>query len=197
MQNEQHRALALQAFGAYEAKSLFIETLQLCDNTIESFKSTIEGPPVYVLRLAPSAIEKHPSIAAIPNANDPLRIVYIGGHMSGSNTERYKKLFRACKKAEEIYKKFGFAKNDRKHGHPVANKLTTGLLQHGFSIKDCLLDIVDGGGKYNELEFLIGYEEKFHHLPPWNTKREGALAFVPNQPQQVIANLCASKTECT
>lgn len=180
MQNENHRALALQAFDAYETRSLPVDTLSLCDNSIEFFKASVEGALVYVLRLAQSAIEKHPSIAAIPNANDPLRILYIGGHPSGRNTERYKKLFRACQDAEEVYRKLGFAKNDKKHSHPVANKLTTSLLQQGFSIKDCLLDILDGSRKYDELEFLIGYEEKFHHLPPWNTKREGALAFAPN-----------------
>ncbi|WP_146219438.1 hypothetical protein [Sphaerotilus hippei] len=181
MQNEQHRTLALQALNAYETRSLPVETISLCDNSIDHFKASFKGGLVYVLRLAPFAIEKHSSIAAIPNANDPLRILYIGGHSSGRDNGRYKKLFHACKNAEEIYRKFGFAKNDTKHGHPVANKLTTSLLQLGFSIKDCLLDILDGSGKYDELEFLIGYEEKFHHLPPWNTKRDGALAFVPNQ----------------
>jgi len=120
---------------------------------------------------------KNPSIAAIPNLNDPCAILYIGGHESGTNTERYKKMVSACRKAENAYARNGYAENDKKHDHPVANRLTTSLLQLGFSINDCLVDIVDGGQSFDELELLIGYEETFHHLPPWNAKRSGALAY--------------------
>jgi hypothetical protein len=178
MKDEKHRLLGLEAYQAYVSGKLPVETLQLRDLDIDNFKTALgQGRLIYVLRLAPSGM-KNPSIAAIPNHNDPCAILYIGGHESGTNTERYKKMVSACLKAEDTFVRNGYAENDKKHDHSVANRLTTSLLQLGFSIKDCWVDIVDGGQSFDELELLIGYEETFHHLPPWNNKRAGALAYI-------------------
>lgn len=177
MIEERHRLLALKAYKAYVQGTLPVTTLALNDFNQASFKAPAHGRLIYILRLAPLGKMKSASIAAIPNRNDTRDILYIGGHESGTNTERYIKMVNACLEAENIYARKGHAENDKKHGHPVANRLTTSLLQLGFSIKDCLLDIVDGGQEFDELELLIGYEETFHHLPPWNAKRAGSLAY--------------------
>lgn len=60
----------------------------------------------------------------------------------------------------------------------MAACLTTGLLETGFHLSDCILDFVKReDNRVDELEILIGYQEKFHHLPPWNSSRGGASAF--------------------
>ena len=105
-------------------------------------------------------------------------LYYIGGHTSGKRTGRFNKLIDACRKAEQYFAANGYAINDTTHDHSVAGCLTTALLEAGFHLSDCILDLVKREGQVDELELLIGYQETFHHLPPWNALRGGASAFL-------------------
>lgn len=136
-----------------------------------------DAPCIYVLRLD---LERNldPSVRAIPNQRDENGILYIGGHPSGRRTGRFNALIAACRRAEQYFATNGHARNDTSHGHPVAGCLTTGLLEAGFHLSDCILDLVKCEPQVDELELLIGYQEKFYHLPPWNTLRGGASAFL-------------------
>lgn len=178
MRNEAHRKLAMEAYRAFEAKSI--------DLDIRSYQLSSLGDQgaipvlprertVYVLRLDTTR-KLDSTVLAIPNRNDDFNVLYIGGH-SSKNTVRYNDLIKACRKAEQFYEQHGYAENDKRHGHSVAGCLTTSLLDTGFRIKDCIIDVLCGGTKYDELEFIIGYEEKFHQVPPWNTMRGGYSAF--------------------
>lgn len=176
MEINAYRSLCIDAYQKYAEDKLQREvTFKLCDIGAEGIKTSMQGPVIYILRLAPSRA-KDPSIAAIPNSRDEKGILYIGGHESNKNTERYKTMIKACLNVERAYPDKGYVEN-KKHAHPVAAKLTTSLLIQGFSIKDCLLDIIKDGQGYDELEFIIGYEETFHHLPPWNKQRAGVSIY--------------------
>ena len=80
---------------------------------------------------------------------------------------------------QRFYHDNKYAINDNKHGHSVANQLTTSLLQAGFRIEDCIVDVIRSGKPFDfdEFELLVGYQETFHHLPPWNAKRGGAMGY--------------------
>jgi hypothetical protein len=178
MRNEAHRHLAIDAYSAYESRLLDVRSFALSAFSRESYLPSEDlSRHVYVLRLGANE-GKHPSIAAIPNRADPLSVLYIGGHESGRSTGRYNALLESCRAAEARFAKHGHAWNDMAYSHPVAQSLTTSLLTHGFRISDCVIDLLSGESNYDELEFLIGYQERFHHLPPWNAVRKGASAFV-------------------
>ena len=178
MRDEKHRLLAIKAYQAYEHRTITIETFELARFGPNDLLPLRDDPtPVYVLRLGANA-GKNKSLAAIPNQYDGLGILYIGGHESGRNTHRYNMLLKSCRQAEEHYFQHGYAKNDQRHAHQVATKITTGVLAAGFRVSDCCIDLLSGGNEYNELEFIIGYQERYHHLPPWNSTRGGASAYV-------------------
>lgn len=178
MRNEDHRKLSIDAFRAYESRSidLDIKSYRLSELGNESLISVLPEPnTVYVLRLDPDHAFA-PSILGIPNRNDALHLLYIGGHES-KNTGRYNALIKACRATENFFSQHGYAENDKRHGHSVAGCFTTSLLLTGFRISDCIIDVFSSAPKFDELEFIIGYEEKFHHLPPWNSIRGGASSF--------------------
>lgn len=194
MINEEHRKHAISAFDYY---CQLLDKLKLGEK-VESQQSAIQietyrisdikhgvvthnplwSHCVYVLRLG-GAGKHDTTISAIANRYDPHGILYIGGHPSGKNTARFNKLVRDCFNAEALYKHNTYAENDRPNNanHPVANCLTTSLLDSGFHIGDCDLDLVCGLPDFDELEFIIGYQEKFHHTPPWNASRKGLSAY--------------------
>lgn len=185
MRNEQHRAVAVEAFTRYLEGLLPVTTFRLRDLGSNDFILTPDAPYIYILRLEASDV--HPSVHAIPNSLDPKRILYIGGHPSGKATRRYNALLTACRKAEAFYRAHGYAQNDTEHGHTTAALITTGLLQCGFSIADCQIDLVTPAESYDELELLIGYQERFHHLPPWNTQRGGSSRFQEAELNEALA----------
>ncbi|MDD5056400.1 MAG: hypothetical protein PHQ60_00915 [Sideroxydans sp.] len=181
MNHKDYRNLALRCYENYETGKTFRKEFLIRNypNGIkkEDLQEIIGPRVIYVLRL--SALNED-SISAIPNCKDEQSILYIGGHASGKNTERYNIMIAACRKAKKSFDDSAkvneerFALNDQNNGHAVANNFTTGLLRLGFSIEDCSLDIVDGKNECDELELLIGYQEKFHRLPPWNRQRGGS-----------------------
>lgn len=194
MINEEHRKHAINAFDEYcslleklklgvkvesRQNAILIETYRISDIK----HGVVTHNPlwshcVYVLRLGDAGTHDK-SISAIANRYDPYGILYIGGHPSGKNTARFNKLIKDCLNAEAFYKLNSYADNDRPNNinHPVANCLTTSLLELGFHIGDCDLDLVYGLPDFDELEFIIGYQEKFHHTPPWNASRKGFSAY--------------------
>ncbi len=178
MHNEEHRRHCIAAFQEYECGDLpYIHSVRVSDLARTGY---VDQKPwervVYFLRLD-SSRSVEPSVSAIPNRNDKKNILYIGGHSKPSGGSRYNVLINSCRKAQETFEALGYAKNDMAHPHPVAGCLTTSLLETGFRIEDCLLDIVSASPKYDELEFIIGYQEKYHQLPPWNSNRKGNHAF--------------------
>jgi hypothetical protein len=179
MLNEAHRKVAIEAFARYMQGRLTIQGHHLASLGDDQFlPEPFDVPCIYVLRLD---FERNLDLGvqAIPNQRDGKRILYIGGHSSNKSTERFNVLIDACRKAEQCFTTNGYAWNDKKHGHTVANNLTTGVLESGFRLSDCIIDLVKREtGVVDELELIIGYQEKFHHLPPWNTQRGGASAFV-------------------
>ncbi|SDY13188.1 hypothetical protein [Nitrosomonas sp. Nm58] len=177
MREERHRDLSVEVFAAYCAGNLLIKNYKLSEYVPATELQVPEWDRcIYILRLG-LAGARHPSILSIPNRNDPLEILYIGGHESGKSTGRFNAMLRSCRQAERLFAQSGNAENDKRHSHPVASCLTTSLLSIGFSINDCELDLVQGGPELNELELIIGYQERYHHLPPWNSNRKGASAF--------------------
>lgn len=177
MKIERHREIAVDTFSRYVMGTLPVISHLLAELSNEQFIQALEVPYIYILRLDARATLA-PSVRAIPNRNDALDILYIGGHPSGKATGRFNALIASCRKAEVFFKEKGFALNDARHAHSVAGCLTTALLQKGFSISQCQLDLVVPTDTCNELEFLIGYQEMYHHLPPWNSLRGGASGFV-------------------
>lgn len=177
MNREDHRLHSIAAFQAYEQDDLperySIRISELSEKQLIDAKAW-EGT-VYFLRLDLSRTLDS-SVLAIPNRADAKNILYIGGHEKLHGT-RYNELIRSCRKSQAHFESFGFAKNDQNHPHPVAGCFTTSLLETGFRVQDCILDVVSGLPKYNELEFIIGYQEKYHQLPPWNSNRKGKDAF--------------------
>lgn len=176
MEFEEHRKYAMRAFNEYESGGINVNTIRLCDipNALPEANKNGENV-VYILRLNPD-IMFDPSVSSIPNRNDKNNILYIGGHHSTTGGSRYIQLIKKCRLAEEFFNINHYAHNDKDHGHPVAGSLTTSLLQTGFRINSCLIDIISVP-EYNELEFIIGYQEKYHHLPPWNSNRKGKQGF--------------------
>lgn len=177
MRNENHRTLAVNAFNRYMEDRLPMVTYRLSElGNNELLEYSHETPCIYVLRLN---VDRRlaTDVLAIPNTMDNKSILYIGGHPSRKNTNRFNTLIISCRKAQRFFEKNGFAKNDSSHEHSVAGCLTTSLLKTGFKITDCQLDLIEASDGYDELELLIGYQERFHHLPPWNSSRGGASAF--------------------
>ena len=178
MRNETHRQRAIDSYRAYESGShdLGIHSYRLSELGENLYLPVAPQPhTVYVLRLDPARTVDL-TVHAIPNRNDARQVLYIGGHES-NNTGRYNALIKACRAAEDFFVQQGYAENDKRHGHPVAGCFTTSLLLTGFRISDCIMDVFSGAPKFDELEFIIGYEEKFHQLPPWNSIRRGASLF--------------------
>lgn len=177
MIDEKHRELSIDTYNKYASdmlnvRSYTIESLESCECIpIPEWKNCI-----YVLRIGDNALNDE-SLSSIAAKNDTKGILYIGGHESKKITGRFNKLLKSTRDAEIFYKEHGYAKNDNIRGHSVGACLTTSILNEGFSIKRCILDLIESGHTYDELELLIGYQEKFHHLPPWNTLRGGASAY--------------------
>lgn len=180
MRCECHRKYAIEAFQEYENDQIDKNKIRQIDvSKIEiKYSERLDWPNiVYILRLN---LEKRldASVLAVPNRNDKKNILYIGGHKKGVGGTRYLDLIESSRKAEKDYAAcHESAFNDRAHAHPVAGCLTTSLLKTKFSINDCIIDVFSCSPKYNELEFIIGYQEKYHHLPPWNSLRKGEQGF--------------------
>jgi hypothetical protein len=122
------------------------------------------------------------AVSSITPSDDVLRIVYIGGHKpNGGRKDRFNAMLKAARAAQQYYEKNNkHAWNDKLGGwgHPVAGMLTTALLRTGFRIdKHCVLDLINGENDLDELDLMIGYQEQYHHLPPWNASRKGGSAF--------------------
>lgn len=178
MKIEEHRDYAIKAFQKYQNDQInlltTIDISKFDENTKLKFD---EQNIVYILRLN---IERKvdSSVLAIPNRNDTKNILYIGGHKQGVGGTRYLDLIWSCRKAEtDFIERNESAYNDRTHKHSVAGSLTTALLKTKFSINDCIIDVFTGYPEYNELEFIIGYQERYHHLPPWNSNRKGEQGY--------------------
>lgn len=177
MIDEKHRQLSIETFDQYASDLLNTKSYSL-----KSFKNGDYIPIpewmncIYVLRIGDNAL-KGGSLSSIAARLDPKGILYIGGHESKRITGRFNNLLKSAHDAEGFYKEHGYAKNEAMGGHSVGGCLTTSILNEGFSIDDCIIDLVESGHTYDELELLIGYQEKFHHLPPWNTLRGGASAY--------------------
>ncbi|THB65619.1 MAG: hypothetical protein D6B27_08295 [Gammaproteobacteria bacterium] len=177
MKDENHRKFAIEIFRKYTLDQLNFKSYKVIDFDDDQYLPYPEWKNcVYVLRIG-SNRDKHFSLTSIPNRNDRKEILYIGGHKSGKNTGRYNKLIKSAKDAEEFYRKNNYATNDMEFGHSVGSCLTTSLLDVGFSISDCTIDLIESGKMYDELELIIGYQETFHHLPPWNSLREGVCCY--------------------
>ena len=185
MQCEDHRKMAVKAFARYETgeldqlervKSIHLSSLpsnKLIDRC--KFQRCI-----YVLRLSDKGKRLDHSIASITPASETKCILYIGGHKPGNQPKyRFNDLLKDIRAAQQFYENNGYASNDKKDGgHPVAGMLTTNLLSLGFRVdKHCILDIIDGDNDVDELDLIIGYQERYHHLPPWNASRKGSSAF--------------------
>ena len=123
---------------------------------------------IYVLKLGGNIDFK-----SITNPSDPMGILYIGGHHPGKKTCRFNELIKSSRNAVTTFNKSGHAWNDKAHSHPVAGSLTTSLLKNGFSIEKCEIELVCGDD-FDELELIIGYQEEYHHIPPWNSNRKGS-----------------------
>jgi hypothetical protein len=175
MINENHRKFSIEIFDQYSKNELISETYCLSDYPqdlpIHKWKNCI-----YILRIGQNK-NKAPNLSNIANHGDEKGILYIGGHESGSITGRYNSLLWACRATEKHYKEHKSAQNDKKHNHTVANYLTTSLLENKFKIEDCKIDLVKSGNSFDELEMLIGYQERFHQLPPWNSVRKGISSY--------------------
>lgn len=177
MRDEKHREHSIEAYEAYINGTLDVTSYNLSEYGGSRQLPSHEGEQIiYVLRLGENA-GKHASIAAIPNRLDVLHVLYIGGHESGKSTGRYNVMLDACRTAERFFQDKGYVENDKDCGHSVAGRLTTSLLEQRFTISDCILDLVVCNQKYDELELIIGYQERYHHLPPWNAHRGGASAY--------------------
>ena len=177
MRDEEHRKHALKVFNGYLDKMFPIETVKLSIEELDRLSAGGSGPFTYILRLDPSRPIK-PRIWAIPNRNDSSLILYIGGSNADQKIVRPRELVKSCQSAVKIFAREGYAINDQSYGHTVAGAITTSLLEYGFTLDDCVLDIVHGERIANELEFLIGYEETYFHLPPWNGSRSGKSCYV-------------------
>lgn len=130
---------------------------------------------IYILRLSADQLNTD-EWANIVNAGDAKRVLYIGGHSSGKITGqgRFNRLIEACRHSQKEFDQRDFVENDSDHhGHVTASWLTTSLLQSGFSIEHCDIDLIRSVPDADELELIIGYQETYHHLPPWNTVRGG------------------------
>lgn len=176
MKDEEHRKYSIDMFNRYLDMSFKRETISLNLEELRLLSTEEGGPYTYILRLNPDRQIK-PRIWSIPNQNDAYKILYIGGSKSYQKIVRPKSLIVSCQSAVKIFLREGYAINDQKFGHSVAGAITTGLLEYGFSLDDCVLDVVNGENVANELEFLIGYEEIYFHLPPWNSDRKGESCF--------------------
>ncbi len=172
MRDEQHRLASLEAFNNYLKGSAEIHSYDIRLLTKELIPIPDWNNCIYILRLGDNQFGNEP-LAKIVNASDPNKILYVGGHKPGKISGRFNQLIRACRSAEIAYRQNDFALNDKSHSHDVASWLTTSLLKTGFSIDDCRLDLVRSMPDADELEMIIGYQETFHHLPPWNTVRGG------------------------
>lgn len=183
MRNEQHRRVAVEAFQRYWGGEMLrlgrVRTIALASlRSDELIEASRWLRCVYVLRLSDNVSVIDPSVASIPANGDSLQILYIGGHdqdPSDKPKERFNKLLKESKAAQRIYDSKRYAENDKRWGHPVAAMLTTSLLSTGFRVdKHCVIDLIDGGAdELDELELIIGYQERFHQLPPWNAIRKG------------------------
>ncbi|MHB1896983.1 MAG: hypothetical protein ACYCOY_10095 [Metallibacterium sp.] len=187
MKNENHRAMAVKAFRCYQKGELAlrgrVESVRLStlepDEVVEKCKSS---RCVYVLRLD-QVDGLDPAVSSITPSDDVLRILYIGGHKPSDGPKgRFNAMLKAARAAQQHYQENGYAWNDKSGGwgHPVAGMLTTALLSTGFRIdKHCVLDLINGDGvdALDELDLMIGYQERYHHLPPWNASRKGGSAF--------------------
>lgn len=177
MRDEIHRIASIEAFERYREGQLTVRHYFLADLPRDAvIDEPFDAPCVYLLRLDLSR-ELEPTIRAIPNRLDSMGILYIGGHPSGLRTSRFNKLLNACRSAENKFEQVGYAANDARHAHPVASCLTTSLLRVGFRSSQCVLDLVKSDERVDELELIIGYQEQFHHLPPWNAVRGGASSY--------------------
>ena len=177
MKDESHREHSIQTFNKYLNDTLKVQTHKLSAlGDDELLKEPYENKCIYVLRLD---LEKrgNENIRYIVNQRDKKAILYIGGHPSGKRTSRFNKLIKACRKAERFFDRNGYSENDVTHEHSVANYFTTSLLQANFRLSNCIIDLVKCESDFDELEFIIGYQEHYHHLPPWNALRGGASAF--------------------
>jgi hypothetical protein len=185
MKNENHREMAVKAFRCYQEGELArrgrVESVHLSTLTDNKLiKECTWSPCVYVLRLD-QVDGLDPAVSSITPSDDVLRILYIGGHKpSGGRKDRFNAMLKAARAAQQHYQKYGYAWNDKLGGwgHPVAGMLTTALLRTGFRIDThCVLDLINGENDLDELDLLIGYQEQYHHLPPWNASRKGNQAF--------------------
>ena len=187
MENESHRTMAVEAFRCYQegelawhgrVKPVYLPTLKP-DELVE--KCTWRRC-IYVLRLD-QVDGLDPAVLSITPSDDVLRILYIGGHKPSDGPKgRFNAMLKAARAAQQHYQEKGYAWNDKPGGwgHPVAGMLTTALLRTGFRIDThCVLDLINGDGvdALDELDLMIGYQERYHHLPPWNASRKGSSAF--------------------
>jgi len=175
MRDELHRRISFRAFKKYLNDELPVQNFKISELGDNGYVPSLPSSYIYILRLDE---ERHLefSVRAIPNSNDRKKILYIGGTKKG---DRCNLLIGHCRNFCGYYFETGLALNDdgTSGRHPVASCLTTSLLSRGFTIKDCQLDILPPGDDYHEREFLIGYQELFHHLPPWNAVRGGVLGY--------------------
>lgn len=176
MKDESHREFAMKAFDRYVRNEYDVQSYRLFELDPDKSIKAPSGSYAYILRLD-DIEEPHESVRAIPNRLDSMNILYMGGQPSGKSTARYNALITSCRRAGLFYDKNGYSMNDAQHGHPVAGCLTTSLLKTGFRISHCVLDLVGVSDQVDELELLIGYQERFHHLPPWNALRGGSSCF--------------------
>jgi hypothetical protein len=177
MKDENHRLLSIDVFNKYRNRKLIVESHQIGAYQENQYLGLPEWENcIYILRIGKNSL-KNSALANIPNQLDVMGILYIGGHESNRITGRYNKLIKSSRNAENYFSANGYAENDKNHGHSVGSCLTTSVLKAGFKIGDCELDLVRSGIGYDELELLIGYQEIFHHLPPWNGTRGGVSGY--------------------
>ena len=172
MRDEEHRKHALKVFNGYLDKMFPIETVKLSTEEIVKLSAEGSGPFIYILRLN-SNRSIDPKIWSIPNRNDSSLILYIGGSNAEQKIVRARQLVESCQSAERVFVRLGHAENDQRYWHAVASSITTSMFEYGFTLDDFILDIVHGESIANEFEFLIGYQETYFHLPPWNGTRSG------------------------
>lgn len=175
MLNEAHRLFCIDVFKRYT--SMNIESKHYSIKNIDS-KSLIEFPDwkccIYVLKMGDNF--RIPGVANIINSLDNNGILYVGGHMPDKRTSRFNKLIASSRSVERFFIENKYSPNDMQHSHSVAGCLTTSLLETGFTIENCIIELINGDN-FDELEFIIGYQEKYHHLPPWNSLRKGATSW--------------------
>lgn len=177
MRDEGHREFAMKVFDRYMRNEYDVQSYRLCDLDPDQTIKAPDGAYIYILRLG-DIDASHESVRAMTNRLDTMNILYIGGQPSGKSTARYNTLIASCRRAESFYDENGYSINDAQRGHSVAGCLTTSLLKTGFRISHCILDLVGVSDQVDELELLIGYQERFHHLPPWNALRGGSSCVV-------------------